>query len=72
MKNKGTAILLALFLGGAGLHKFYLGKSLQGILYFLFIWTFVPSVLALIDLIIYICTSENDWNEKYNKAFLKA
>lgn len=27
MKNKTTAGLLALFLGGIGVHKFYLGKS---------------------------------------------
>lgn len=26
MKNKNTAGILALFLGGVGMHKFYLGK----------------------------------------------
>jgi len=70
MKNKGVAILLALFLGGLGAHKFYLGKSGQGILYLVFVWTFVPSILAFIDMIIYICTNENDWNQKYNSMFM--
>ncbi len=72
MKNKGVAILLALFLGGLGAHKFYLGKSGQGILYLVFVWTFIPSILAFIDMIIYICTNENDWNQKYNSMFMKA
>ncbi|MEK4132020.1 TM2 domain-containing protein [Solibacillus sp. FSL W8-0474] len=70
MKNKGVAILLALFLGGFGAHKFYLGKSGQGIMYLLFFWTFVPGLLALIDLIRYIVTDETKWNEEYNAAFL--
>ena len=48
-KSKGVAIVLALFLGGIGVHKFYLGRGGQGVLYLLFCWTFVPSFLALID-----------------------
>ncbi len=47
--NKLTYILLAIFLGGIGIHKFYAGKSGIGILYFLFCWTFVPSIIALIE-----------------------
>lgn len=35
-KNKTTAGLLALFLGGLGVHKFYLGQTLAGVLYLLF------------------------------------
>ncbi len=34
MKDKTTALLLWLFLGIFGAHKFYLGKPLIGILYF--------------------------------------
>lgn len=33
MKSKTTAYLLLIFLGGLGLHKFYLGKTGMGILY---------------------------------------
>ena len=36
MKSKTTAVLLAFFLGGLGLHKFYLGKTFQGFLYLIF------------------------------------
>lgn len=66
MKSKTTAILLALFLGGLGIHKFYLGKGGQGLLYLIFVWTFIPSVLALIDMILLIVMSEKDFNFKYN------
>ena len=34
MKSKSTAYLLWFFLGGFGAHKFYLGKTGTGILYF--------------------------------------
>ncbi|MBD5026854.1 NINE protein, partial [Xanthomonas citri pv. citri] len=34
-KNKIVAALLAFFFGGLGIHKFYLGRVGQGILYIL-------------------------------------
>lgn len=51
-KNNLVALLLAVFLGGLGIHKFYQGKTMQGILYLLFCWTFIPAFLALIDAIV--------------------
>lgn len=53
--NKLTYCLLAFFLGGIGIHKFYGGKTGTGILFLLFCWTGIPAVIALIDLIIGIC-----------------
>lgn len=49
--SKGTYIALCLFLGGIGLHKFYAGKWIQGLLYLAFSWTWIPVVLALFDLL---------------------
>src|SRR5665647_305696 len=40
-KSKLAAALFALFLGGFGIHKFYLGCTGMGILYLLFCWTFI-------------------------------
>lgn len=57
-KSKGVAIVLALLLGGLGIHKFYLGKSVQGILYFIFCWTFIPAFLGIIDAIVYAMSSD--------------
>ena len=64
-KSRVAAILLAFFLGGFGVHKFYLGRVGQGILYLLFFWTFIPTILAIIEMIIYICTNDEDFARKY-------
>ena len=69
MKSKSTAILLLLFLGGLGAHKFYLGNNLAGIFYVLFSWTGIPLFLSLIDLIILIFTDKNKFNNKYNEEY---
>lgn len=64
-KSRVAAILLTLFLGGLGAHKFYLGRPGWGILYFLFCWTFIPALVALVELIIYITMSDAAFAEKY-------
>ena len=48
-KSPTTAVLLALFLGGLGAHKFYLGKIAAGIIYILFCWTTIPAWIALFE-----------------------
>lgn len=50
MKTKGVAIILCFFLGGLGVHKFYLGQSFAGILYLLFCWTLIPGIIEDWDL----------------------
>lgn len=47
--NQLVYILLAILVGGFGLHKFYEGKAGLGILYLLFCWTGIPSIIALIE-----------------------
>ncbi|ARR10517.1 hypothetical protein Vc3S01_p40031 (plasmid) [Vibrio campbellii] len=65
-KSKMSAALLALFLGGLGAHKFYLGRKGWGIAYLLMFWTAIPAMIAFIEFIILLCTSEEIFNEKYN------
>mgnify|MGYP000846046642 CR=1 FL=1 len=48
-KNPTTAVLLALFLGGIGAHKFYLNNAGMGIVYLLFCWTYIPAIIAFIE-----------------------
>lgn len=69
MKNRVTAIVLTLFLGGIGIHKFYLGKSVQGVFYLLFCWTFIPSILALFQFFGLLFMSDHSFNVKYNNGF---
>lgn len=64
-KSRLAAILLAVFLGSFGFHKFYLKRIGIGFLYLLFCWTFIPSVLGFIDAIILLIMSDEDFNRKY-------
>lgn len=50
-KDKTTAILLAFFLGGLGIHCFYLGETNKGLLRLLTCWFGLGGILALIDFI---------------------
>ena len=59
VKSRVAAGLLAFFLGGFGVHKFYCGQVGLGIIYLLFFWTFIPAIIAFIEGIIYL-TSPND------------
>lgn len=49
-KNSTLAVLFALFLGGFGGHKYYMGKTIQGIIYTLFFWTRIPGVIAFVEM----------------------
>nr|WP_315248308.1 NINE protein [uncultured Flavobacterium sp.] len=69
MKSKITATVLTLFFGGIGIHKFYLGQSVQGILYLIFCWTFIPSILAFFQFFGLLLMSEHSFNIKYNNGF---
>ena len=66
-KSRSIAILLAIFLGGFGIHKFYLNKPGQGVLYLLFCWTFIPAIAGLIEAIIYLCHDDRSFQQKYIK-----
>ncbi len=64
--NKIVLMLLTFFLGALGVHKFYLGKYFQGVLYLLFCWTAIPALIALIEFILYALTSEEEINNRYS------
>ena len=66
-KSKITAGILAILLGGLGVHKFYLGKIGLGILYLVFCWTYIPAIIALIEGIIYLTSSDEKFYNKYVK-----
>nr|WP_230321415.1 TM2 domain-containing protein [Planococcus salinarum] len=69
MKNKLAAALLAIFLGDFGAHKFYLGKPGVGLIYLLFFWTGIPAVIGIIEGIIYLLSSEEDFQRKHGKRY---
>lgn len=65
-KSKGIAGVLAILLGSFGVHKFYLGLAGQGIFYLLFCWTWIPMLLGLIEGIMFLATSEEEFDERFN------
>ncbi len=65
MKSKGTAALLAFFLGGIGIHKFYLNQGGQGVLYLLFCWTGIPMFVALLETLVYLTMDDAKFQQKY-------
>ena len=48
-KDVTTAQILALFLGGLGAHRFYLGEIWIGFVYAIFVWTFIPMIVAFFE-----------------------
>ena len=73
-KSKIVAGLLAIFLGQMGIHKFYLGYNLPGLILLLValfghLGLFIPNVIALIvsvvEGVIYLTKSDEDFDATY-------
>ncbi len=63
--KKTTAGILAILLGGLGVHKFYLGNTGMGILYLCFCWSGIPSIVGLIEGIIYLTKTDDEFLREY-------
>jgi len=77
-KNKVTAGLLAIFLGGIGVHKFYLGFTGPALVFlltntigfavtwiFLFIPNIVLGIIAFVEGILYLTKSDEEFEQTY-------
>lgn len=64
IKSKVAAGVLGIFLGGIGVHKFYLGNIGMGILYLCFCWTGIPACIGFIEGIIYLCSNDENFQLK--------
>jgi TM2 domain-containing membrane protein YozV/ribosomal protein L40E len=64
-KSRLAAALFGIFLGGIGVHKFYLGRVVWGVVYILFCWTLIPSIIGFIEGIIYLTMSDDAFAQKY-------
>jgi len=65
-RHKSTATILSFFFGAFGFQKFYLGEKNKGIFSILFCWTFIPSIVGLIDFIKLAVMNEIKFNDLYN------
>ena len=67
-KSRSVAIILA-FAGTwtiSGLHKFYLGQPLWGLLYVLLSWTPIPRIASAIEGVWYLAQNEETFNSNFN------
>ncbi|MBU1000245.1 TM2 domain-containing protein [Patescibacteria group bacterium] len=65
-RNRLVTVFLAIFFGDLGLHKFYLGKAMWGLVYLFFFWSFIPMVIGIIEGIIYLLMSDKEFENKYS------
>ena len=65
-KSRVVYILLGLFLGGFGIHNFYAGYHLRGVIQLLIVlflgWLIVPWIAVGVWVLIEICTIDKDVN----------
>jgi TM2 domain-containing membrane protein YozV len=66
MRNKIAAGILAILLGGLGVHKFYLGQTGRGILYVVFFWTGIPAIIGFVEGIVILTMSDAAFDARYN------
>lgn len=65
-RTRTAAIVWCLFLGGIGAHKFYCGRPGWGVAYALLCWTWIPLIVSLFELLHYLTTSDQKFDEIYN------
>ncbi|BAW96439.1 hypothetical protein NIES970_13670 [[Synechococcus] sp. NIES-970] len=70
MRQKTSAAVLAFFLGGVGVHKFYLGEIGWGIVYAIFFWTYIPTIAGFVEAIFLVGMSQEHFDQKYNSKTL--
>ena len=69
-KSVTTAVVITFFLGGFGIHRFWFNEIGIGFLYLLFCWTFIPSIVALIELF-FMKKKVDDYNYELAQEILK-
>jgi len=64
-KDRVTAGVFAILLGGLGVHHFYLGNVGRGVLYLCFFWTGIPALAGLIEGILYLTKTDAEFEAQY-------
>ncbi len=74
-KDRVAAGLLAIFIGGLGIHKFYLGYNKEGIITLVIslatcgIGATVMSIIGLIEGIMYLTKTDDDFQYTYVEGY---
>lgn len=66
-RERWIAVLLAVFFGWFGAHKFYLGQPWWGLAYLLFSETGVPALIGFFEGLYYLLLmTSDDFDKEYN------
>ena len=69
-KRKSRSVAAVLAFSGtltiSGLHKFYLGQPLWGVLYLLLFWTPIPKIASAIEGVWYLAQDEEAFDRNFN------
>jgi Predicted membrane protein len=67
IKSRTTTGILALLLGGLGVHFFYLGAWGWGLVSVLLSWTYIPLIAGLIMGVRYLSITDKEFENKIKK-----
>ncbi|NNM34161.1 MAG: TM2 domain-containing protein [Gemmatimonadetes bacterium] len=65
-RSKSVAALTSFFLGGLGSHRFYLGDPFTGLFYLVFCWTFIPSLIGMIEGVRFAVMEDEEFQRRYS------
>lgn len=72
-KSRGVCAILAILLGDLGIHYFYMGKPLPGIVFLLTCWSTIPWIISIIQGVMMLCSmTQEEFERKYldpNQSF---
>ena len=66
-KSKASLLVQSIIAGGIGIHKFYVGSWGWGLLYIVFCWTYIPTIISVIEAIRYITLTEQEINDRVQR-----
>lgn len=65
-KSRGVCAILAILLGNLGIHYFYMGKPLPGIVFLLTCWSTIPWIISIIQGVMMLCSmTQEEFEKKY-------
>ena len=64
MKSRIIAGVLGILLGSFGIHKFYMGNIIAGVVYLLFSWCIIPGVLGIVEGVVCLLEDDDKFQER--------
>jgi TM2 domain-containing membrane protein YozV len=63
--NRTVFALAAIFLGGLGIHRFYVGQVGKGFLYLVLCWTLIPALVGFVEGVLALARTDQRFGERY-------